>query len=81
MLKSILKLDSVQTINRSSLKKIQGGDFGDVGLPDVGSGPINLNRGSDAGVCTSSGWYWNAECNRCEDPSIRYFANGCEQIF
>ena len=82
MLKNILNLNGVQSLRKTQQKSIHGGDlnnFGDVGLPDHDD---HFNQGSDAERCTSSGRYWNAECNRCENYADRYFAGpDCSQYF
>ncbi len=81
MLKNILNLEGVQTLKKVQQKSIHGGDlenFGDVNLP---IGDDNYHQGNEAQRCTSSGRYWNAECNRCENFTDRYFAGpNCTQL-
>ncbi len=81
MLQNILKLEGIKSLGKVEQKSIHGGDlnnFGDVGLPEQDD---HFNQGTEAGRCTSSGRYWNAECNRCENFTDRYFAGpNCIQL-
>ncbi|HAA15282.1 MAG TPA: hypothetical protein DCE41_27735 [Cytophagales bacterium] len=64
-----------QELTKAEQKEIRGGEFGDVGLPDVGpSGGCYDSPMSPECQCLGQGGRWNSECSRC-DTTV-YFDNG-----
>jgi len=68
-----------QALSKADQRDIRGGEFGDVGLPDVGPSDPCSSSVSPQCQCIAYGGRWNSECNRCD--TFVYFDNGdCGQM-